>query len=78
MNRLVAGLDEKQRRRVVGLLAMQWGHGGIERLMKITGMSRNTICRGRAEIQVPDGVPQGRVRRVGGGRKEVKKNSPRL
>ena len=29
INRVVSGLDEKSRRRFAGLLALQWGRGGI-------------------------------------------------
>src|SRR5215813_12882664 len=75
INRLVAGLDEKNRRRFVGLLALQWGRGGIARLIEITGISRNTICRGRAEVQRADRATAGRVRRTGAGRPTVEKNS---
>lgn len=75
INRVVAGLDEKTRRRFVGLLALQWGRGGIARLIEITGISRNTICRGLAEIQRADRATTGRVRQTGAGRPAVEKNS---
>ena len=75
INRVVAGLDEKNRRRFVGLLALQWGRGGIERLIEITGISRNTICRGRAEVQRADRATAGRVRRAGAGRTPIEKNT---
>ena len=75
INRLIAGLDEKNRRRVVGLLALQWGRGGIARLIEITGISRNTICRGRAEVQREDRATAGRARRTGAGRPAIEKNS---
>lgn len=74
INRVMAGLDEKNRRRVVGLLSLQWGRGGVQRLVEITGISRNTICRGRSEAQCIDRATTGRVRRVGGGRRVVEKN----
>jgi len=74
INRIVADLDEKNRRRLVGLLALQWGHGGIARLIEITGLSRNTICRGRAEVQRADRAPVGYVRCTGAGRPATEKN----
>lgn len=77
INRVVAGLDEKNRRRFAGLLALQWGRGGIQCLIEITGITRNTICRGRAEVQRVDRVTAGRVRRAGGGRPAIEKNSRR-
>jgi hypothetical protein len=75
INRIVAGLDEKNRRRFAGLLALQWGRGGIRRLIEITGISRNTISRGRAEVQRADRATAGRVRQTGAGRRAVEKNS---
>jgi hypothetical protein len=76
INRILATLNEKSRRRFVGLLAQQWGRGGVVRLSEITGLSRPTIRRGRAEIQKAEGsTEQGRVRRAGAGRLRVEKNS---
>lgn len=74
INRVVAGLDEKNRRRFVGLLALQWGRGGIARLSEITGICRNTICRGLAEVQLVDRTTASRVRQLGAGRPTVEKN----
>jgi hypothetical protein len=75
INRVVAGLDEKNRRRFVGLLALQWGRGGIAQLIEITGISRNTICLGRAEVRRADRTTVGRIRRTGAGRPAIEKNS---
>ena len=75
INRLLAGLDEKHRRRFVGLLALQWGRGSIQLLSEITEISRPTIRRGRAEVQRLDRQTRGRVRRTGGGRQAVEKKS---
>jgi len=76
INRVVASLDEHNRRRLVGLLARHWGWGGIGRLNRITGLSRNTLLRGKREITqgMSDAAP--RIRRPGGGRLPVEKNSP--
>jgi hypothetical protein len=76
INRVLVTLDEKNRRRFVGLLALQWGWGGVQRLIEITGLSRNTIVRGRTELQHPRRAPRiRRVRQAGAGRKRVEKNS---
>lgn len=76
INRLLATLDEKSRRRLVGLLALTAKHGDIQRMIDITGLSRNTICRGRDEIKrVEPLVTRGRVRRLGGGQQPVEKKS---
>jgi hypothetical protein len=66
---VVRMLDERNRRRFVGLLARQWGRGGVQHLIEITGVSRNTIIRGRDE------APGRSIRRRGGGRQPVEKNS---
>jgi hypothetical protein len=77
INRVLVTLDERNRRRFVGLLALQWGWGAVQRLIEITGLSRNTIVRGRTELQYPRRAPKTtRVRRAGAGRKRVEKNSP--
>jgi hypothetical protein len=76
IKRVLATLDESNRRRFVGLLALQWGRGGLQRLNPITGLSRNTIRRGRTEIAHMTHVPTGKVRQSGGGRQQVEKNSP--
>ncbi len=76
INRVLATLDERNRRRFVGLLALQRGWGGVQRLVEITGLSRNTIVRGRLELQHPPRAPKTtRVRQAGAGRKRAEKNS---
>jgi hypothetical protein len=75
INRVLVGLDEKNRRRFVGLLALQWPRGGVERLFEITGLSRATIRRGRNEVgQGERRAERARVRRPGAGRRAVEKN----
>ena len=78
INRLLADLDEKNRRRVAGLLALQWGRGGVKRLREITGLSRTTIGRGRIELKRVDRNTKGRARRAGGGRPVIEKKSRRF
>lgn len=76
INRVLVSLDEKSRRRFAGLLALHWGRGGLERASQITGLSRPTIRRGRAELQRAESVTeQARLRRVGAGRRLVEKNT---
>jgi len=73
---VLSGLDEKQARRVLGLLADNEGHGGIAHLSRMTGVSRTTILKGKRELVGIDPVPEGRVRRPGGGRKALEKKDP--
>lgn len=76
LNRLMAGLDEKQARRVLGLLAERAGHGGIAQLSRVTGVSRTTILQGQRDLVGTDPTPGDRVRRPGGGRKRLEKKGP--
>jgi len=77
INQVISLLHEKGRRQFVGLLALQWGWGGVERLSVITGLSRPTIRRGRGEVQRKERqAERERVRKRGAGRKLVEKNSP--
>lgn len=50
MNLLVSRLDEQQRQWYVALEAQRLGHGGIELMSKITGLSVPTIRRGQQEM----------------------------
>jgi hypothetical protein len=75
INRVMAMLDERQRRLFAGLLAMRRGHGGILRLSEITGLSRTTIRRGIEELRRGVELPR-RLRKTGGGRKPVEKKNP--
>lgn len=76
INQVISLLHEKGRRQFVGLLALQWGRGGVERLSAITGLSRPTIRRGRDEVQRKERQSeQDRVRKRGAGRKLVEKNN---
>ncbi len=75
INRVLATLDEKNRRRFVGLLAIQQGDRSIAPLACITGLSRNTIYRGKREIEHPSAKRRGRLRAPGAGRPLTEKNS---
>lgn len=70
-------LNERQRRLLVGAEAKAIGHGGIEILATITGMSHPTIRRGKKELQIK-GKDLERVRVKGGGRKKVTSKNPEI
>ena len=66
--------DEAQARIVAGERAVELGRGGVARVASITGMSRATISRGKAELSNTatfERLRRGRVRRQGGGRKRA-------
>lgn len=73
INRVLLGLDERNRRRFVGMLASQ--RGNVSELAHITGLSRTTIYRGQQEVEHPRRNPMAGVRRPGGGRLSVEKNN---
>ena len=73
INRVMAELDERSRRLFAGILARQHGHGGVQQVAEITGLSRVTIRRGLREGERGQAASSDRVRRPGGGRKCVEK-----
>lgn len=73
INRMLHTLDEKNRRRVVGTLALLWGRGSIQHLANISGLSRHTIQQGKTEIEHSDPLAATRIRHPGGGRSTVEK-----
>ena len=73
INRVLASLDERQRRLFAGLLAQRRGHGGILCVAEITGLSRTTIARGMAELRTGRNLTPGRIRKHGGGRPRIEK-----
>ena len=77
INCVLAELNEKNRRLFVGLLALQFGYGGVQHMATVTGMSRVTIRRGRSELTRREVAPNERIRAPGGGRKCVEKKSLR-
>jgi len=79
MNVFMSRLDEQQRRWYAALEAKKRGHGGASLIARITGLSVETIRRGRTELET-DLVdrPVRQVRKPGGGRKALEKKSPPL
>ena len=74
MNLFLSRLDEQQRRWYAAMEAEKLGHGGLEKMAKITGLNVNTISRGRNELRRDlQDRPSQRVRVKGGGRKAIEK-----
>ena len=74
LNLLLSRLDEQQRRWVAAREAKRLGHGGFERVAKITGLHPETIRRGRDELEGElHDRPTDRIRLPGGGRPRVEK-----
>src|SRR5258708_10720884 len=64
-------LDEKSRRLVLGMLARAAGDGGVAAVAGLAGASWQTVADGAAELASGQVAAAGRVRRPGGGRKEL-------
>jgi hypothetical protein len=73
INRVLAGLNEKNRRRFAGVLALERDYGGVQEVHKITGLSRTTIHLGRREVRKGDRKKSGGIRSSGGGQPAVEK-----
>lgn len=73
INRVLAGLDERNKRRFVGVLASQ--QRNILQLSWVTGLSRNTIYRGQGEVEHPMQNATSGIRHLGAGRLPVEKNN---
>jgi len=76
LNRLVASMDERSRRLLVGFLARQQGRGGIAALAPITGLDCNTIARGQRELRQRPRARGHRIRRPGAGRPRTETTVP--
>src|SRR5450756_1932878 len=64
-------LDERSRRLVAAAESAALGRGGVSAVSRATGISRQVIRQGMAELGEAAVHPPGRVRRVGGGRKKA-------
>src|SRR5262245_35259417 len=71
-------LDERQARLCAAERALALGWGGLTHLARVTGLSRETVRKGIAELRTPAPAAPGRVRGPGGGRKRVEAVDPGL
>ena len=71
-------LNAQTRRRCVALEAQALGRGGISLMARISGLARSTIYHGVIDVRDKVSVSGGRIRRVGGGRKEKTIEDPTL
>lgn len=71
-------LDERSRRLFAAAEAMTLGRGGIVAVVEATGVSRSTVRRGMANVRSRTRLPEGRIRRSGGGRKRARDLDPSL
>src|SRR5664279_2743522 len=75
---LAPNLDERRRRLMAAAEAMVIGWGGVSFVAEVIGMSRQVISEGIKELQEPNPLEAGRIRRPGGGRKRTVDQDPTL
>jgi len=68
-------LNEMQKRLFLASEAMSYGRGGIAEVIRISGVSRNTVKRGMVELQNGETFDK-RIRKSGGGRSYVEEKYP--
>lgn len=71
-------LNERQWRLYLATEAAKIGYGGISYVSDISGSSWKTIKRGVSELKSKDKLPEGRVRKSGGGRKKLEETDKTL
>jgi len=69
--------DERGRRLFAASEVRAAGWGGLAAVSKITGIARSTIERGLSDLDTPP-LPPGRVRRQGGGARQLSERDARL
>ena len=72
-----AKLDERGQRLFAAAEVEAAGYGGLKAVAEVTGLARSRIKRGQRDLDAGP-LPEGRVRRAGGGRKAVVANDPEL
>ena len=70
-------LHERGRRILTAAEALALGHGGVSQVSRACGLSRVTILQGIRDLETP-ALPEGRIRRAGGGRKALVTQDPLL
>lgn len=75
---LARHLNERTRRIWAATEASAYGYGGISLVARATNISRRAILVGLREIDSGNVLPEGRVRRPGGGRKSGVEHQPDL
>lgn len=68
--------NERQARQFVAIIAERLGRHGVNLVCNALDMSRNTVYRGRHELQAGEHLEEGRVRKQGGGRKSTLSKHP--
>jgi hypothetical protein len=71
MRQFYKTLSEKDRRRYAAIEASKLGYGGQKYICEILSCDAGTVKRGSEELQEGTDIPQGGIRRPGGGCKKI-------
>jgi transposase len=71
-------LNERQRRAFAASEARTFGYGGIAAAARACGLAENTVRKGLRELDRPERLAAGRVRRPGAGRPAAEDSDPEL
>jgi len=74
----MALLSEKDQRYYAAFEVSAYGYGGIKAFAQATGICRNKIYNGIAEIESGNILKEDRIRRPGAGRKKLTEKMPTL
>jgi hypothetical protein len=75
--KVLSRLNETQARLYVAKEAICNGHGGIQRMHELTGLSRPTILKGMSELRQQEPAdPTGGIRQLAGGREGSEESNP--
>lgn len=77
MNHMIR-LDERTKRHFLATKALSLGRHGVSLVAKSSGVNRDTIYRGIHELRSDNQLPQGRIRKPGGGNKRLLDREPVL
>ncbi len=75
---VISYLSERQKRIFLSIEAKYFGHGGITKVSKLSGVSRVSITKGKKELEENIEIPVEKSRREGGGRKSIIDKFPQV
>jgi transposase len=75
---ILSFLSERQRRIYLAVEAVHFGHGGVTKVSRLSGVSRVSITKGKSELKENIRVPIEKSRRKGGGRKKATDKYPEI
>jgi len=71
-------LSERQRRIYLSIEATHFGHGGVTKVSKLSGVSRVVITKGKNELKENNAISIAKSRKKGGGRKKATDKRPEI